>query len=102
MNRRSFLTRGAGALLGLSAGGLLWRAIAQDGNQAANMIDRNTQNAIDRSLAWLAAQQRADGSFGTNAYQGNVAVTSVAGLAFMASGSQPGRGPFGEHVTRAV
>ena len=102
MNRRSFMTRGAGALLGLSAGGMLWRAIAQDGNQAAGMISANHQGAIDRSLAWLAAQQQADGSFGTNAYRGNVAVTSVAGLAFMAGGYQPGRGRYGEHVTRAV
>jgi Prenyltransferase and squalene oxidase repeat len=102
MNRRTFMTRGAGALLGLSAGSLLWRAIAQDGNQAAGMINANTQTAIERSLAWLAAQQHADGSFGTGAYTGNVAVTSVAGLAFMAGGYQPGRGRFGENVTRAV
>lgn len=102
MNRRSFMTRGAGALLGLSAGGLLWRAIAQNGNQAAGMINAATQNAIDRSLAWLAREQHRDGSFGTGAYRGNVAVTSVAGLAFMAGGYQPGRGRYGENVTGAV
>jgi hypothetical protein len=102
MNRRSFLTRGSGALLGLTAGGALWRALGQDENQAAGMINANTQGAINRSLAWLATQQHADGSFGTNQYHGNVAVTSLAGLAFMAGGYQPGRGQYGEHVTRAV
>ena len=102
MNRRTLLTRGTGALLGLSAGGLLWRALAQEANQAAGMITPNTQNAIDRSLAWLAAQQNQDGSFGTAQYRGNVAVTSIAGLAFMAGGYQPGRGRYGENVTRAV
>jgi prenyltransferase beta subunit len=102
MNRRSFLTRGAGALLGLSAGGMLWRAFAQDGNQAAGMITPNTQGAINRSLDWLAREQHPDGSFGTNQYNGNVAVSSLAGLALMSAGYQPGRGRYGEHVTRAV
>src|SRR5438105_8834444 len=102
MNRRSFLTRGTGALLGLSAGGTLWRALGQDENQAAGMINANTQGAINRSLAWLATQQHADGSFGTNQYHGNVAVTSLAGLAFMAGGHQPGRGQYGQKVTDAV
>ena len=102
MNRRSFLTRGAGALLGLSAGGLLWRTSAQDVNQAAGMITPNTQRAIDASLEWLSRQQHQDGSFGTGQYQGNVAVSSLAGLAFMAGGYQPGRGRYGEHVTNCV
>jgi hypothetical protein len=104
MNRRSFLTRGTGAVLGLSAGGMMWSALAQDGNQAAGMIDRNTQTAIDGSLAWLAqpAQHHQDGSFGTGQYAGNVAITSLAGLAFMAGGYQPGRGRYGENVTRIV
>jgi hypothetical protein len=103
MDRRSFLTRGTGALLGLSAGGLLYRALAQEGNQAAGMINANAQRAIDGSLRWLAGQQNLqDGSFGTGQYAGNVAVSSLCGLAFMAGGHQPGRGQYGEHVTRAV
>ena len=103
MNRRSFLTRSTGALVGLSAGGVLWRAMGQDANQAAGMINRNTQLAIDESLRWLATtQQHADGSFGTGQYNGNVAVTSLAGLALMSGGYQPGRGRYGEQVTRAV
>ncbi|MBI3821354.1 MAG: terpene cyclase/mutase family protein [Planctomycetes bacterium] len=102
MDRRTFLTRGTGALLGLSAGGMLWRASGQDAGQAAGMINANTQGAIDRSLAWLAGQQHQDGSFGTGQMTGNVAVSALAGLAFMAGGYQPGRGRYGEHVTRAV
>jgi hypothetical protein len=104
MNRRNFMVRGAGALAGLSALGLLGNcAFAQDGAQGANMIDANTQRAIDTGLDWLSRQQDAgDGSFGTGNYRGNVAVTSLAGLAFMASGSQPNRGRYGEQVTRCV
>jgi hypothetical protein len=102
MNRRSFLTRGAGALLGLSAGGALSRTLAQEGNPNTGMITQNTQRAIDGSLEWLSRQQEADGSFGTGQYRGNVAVTSLGGLAFMSGGSQPNRGRYGDQVTRAV
>ena len=102
MDRRTFLAKSAAALLGLPASGLLSRLAAQEGNPAAGMIDRNTDAAINGSLQWLSRQQHNDGSFGTNQYQGNVAITSLAGLAFMAGGHQPGRGLYGEHVTRAV
>ncbi|MBI1830785.1 MAG: terpene cyclase/mutase family protein, partial [Planctomycetes bacterium] len=103
MDRRTFLNRGAGALLGATGAGVLASAAAQDVNQAAGMISPTTQGTIDRSLAWLAGQQnRQDGSFGTGNYAGHVAVTSLAGLALMAGGFQPGRGRFGENVTRAV
>ena len=44
----------------------------------------------------------ADGSFGAGAYRGNIAVTSLAGLAFMASGSSPGRGPYGAQIDKAL
>ena len=102
MDRRTFLTKGTGALMGLSAASLLPQMPAQEAHPAAGMIDRNTDTAINASLDWLARQQHADGSFGTNQYTGNVAVTSLAGLAFMSAGHQPGRGRYGEHVTRAL
>ena len=106
MNRRTFMTRGTGALLGLAGGGLCWRALAQEGNQSAGMISEGTQRAIDGSLEWLARQQHQGGNdagaWGTGQYRGNVAVTSLGGLALMAAGHQPGRGRFGVNVTRAV
>src|SRR5262245_1550300 len=78
-------------------GGLLWPTQAQD--QQANMITPATQEAIDRGLKFLADRQNVDGSFGSGQHQGNVAITSLAGLAFMAGGHQPGRGKYGLHVT---
>lgn len=105
MNRRSFLTRGAGALLGLGGGGVLWRTLAQEGRDGAmtrGMITEPTQRAIDAGLAYLANVQLPDGSWGTNAYRGNVAVTALGGLALMAGGYQPGRGRYGRNVTAAV
>jgi hypothetical protein len=66
------------------------------------MITREAEAAIERGLSYLARNQQADGSFGTHNYQGNVAVTSLAALAFMAGGHLPGRGPFGRLVTHAL
>ncbi len=55
-----------------------------DGNLARGMITPEAQRAIDDGLAYLAQQQAADGSFGTGQFQGNVAITSLCGLAFLA------------------
>jgi hypothetical protein len=102
VDRRTFLTKTSGALLGLSAGSLPSFLPAQEGHPAAGMIDRNTENQINASLDWLARQQQTDGSFGTLNQSGSVAVTSLAGMALMSGGHQPGRGRYGEHVLRAV
>ena len=63
------------------------------------MITPRTQNAIDQGLAYLHTNQHANGSFGTGQHQGNVAITSLGGLALMAGGHQPGRGRYGHAVT---
>ena len=57
-----------------------------------------------RKYAWeaLSNEQNDDGSFGERQYRGNVAVTSLAGLALMAAGHQPGRGTYGKVVLEAV
>ena len=68
----------------------------------AEMMTPDTDEAIKNGLAWLARTQNADGSFGSGTYRGNIAVTSVAGLAFMASGSSPGRGPYGAQIDKAL
>ena len=60
------------------------------------------ERAIQRGLAYLAKRQQADGSYGTRAYGANVAVTSLAGMACMSSGSAPGRGPYGHVVDKAL
>ena len=66
------------------------------------MMTPETDEAIKNGLAWLARTQNADGSFGSGTYRGNIAVTSLAGLAFMASGSSPGRGPYGAQIDKAL
>jgi hypothetical protein len=105
-DRRRFLFRGTGLGLGLLAGGAALRAWSDeplpDGSQARGMITPATQDAIDRGLTYLDGQQHQDGSFGTGVHRGNVAITSLAGLAFMSAGHQPGRGRYGRAVTRAL
>ncbi|MBX3365661.1 MAG: terpene cyclase/mutase family protein [Phycisphaeraceae bacterium] len=58
--------------------------------------------SVELGLARLAREQQADGSFGAGRYGGNVAVTALAGIAFMADGNLPGRGPYGEHVRKSL
>jgi hypothetical protein len=103
-SRRDFLVRGAAACFGVAAGARLVSADDRlpDGSASKGMITAATQKAIDRGLAYLARKQKADGSFGDGHYQGNVAVTSLAALAFMSGGHQPGRGLYGRQVTRAL
>ncbi len=66
------------------------------------MMTPETDEAIKNGLAWLARIQNSDGSFGNGTYRGNIAVTSLAGLAFMSSGSSPGRGPYGPQIDKAL
>jgi hypothetical protein len=42
------------------------------------------------------------GALGTSGYAGGVAVCGLAGLAFLSSGSVPGRGPFGKAIDRCI
>ena len=91
----------------LASGGL---AIAQEappqpgaaGDGALVEITPELDQSIARGLAFLASQQNPDGSFGDGAWGRGVAVTSLAGLAFMADGHMPGRGQYGEQVRLAM
>ena len=104
--RRTALKTVAGAL---GAAALPRQAPAQaqfDAGRSADMITAGTQTAIDRGLTWLAKRQllsgRNEGAFGHGGYAGGVAVSSLAGLAFLCSGSPPGQGPFGKNIDRSV
>jgi hypothetical protein len=86
----------------LAAAGLPAVALAQPPD--AEPLPPDAQAAVDRGLAYLAANQASDGSYPDTRLgsRGNVAVTGLAGLALMAGGSQPGRGRYGIQVGRAV
>jgi hypothetical protein len=73
-----------------------------DGSGSKDMITPAAQKAIDQGLNYLVHSQHSDGSFGTGPHHGNVAITSLGALAMMAGGHQPGRGPHGKVVRRAL
>ena len=66
------------------------------------MVTPAAEKAIQDGLAFLAAHQQEDGSFGTGGYRGNVALCGLAGLALISSGSTPDRGPYGAQVSKCV
>ncbi|MCC6407900.1 MAG: prenyltransferase [Planctomycetes bacterium] len=78
-------------------------------------ITEEQMKAVERGLAWLAAQQNDDGSWSgdvgfklNQGYQAtavdkpHVGVTSLAGMAFLAGGHLPGRGRYGATVEKAL
>lgn len=76
--------------------------------------DPKVKSAVERGLDWLAKNQNENGSWTcrigcklNESYIGkevndNIAVTALAGLAFMAQGSTPGRGKYGKNVKLAL
>jgi hypothetical protein len=104
LDRRCFLTRGGVAALGL-LGALPTRADdpnKPDSVTSRSLINQAAQGCIDRGTDFLAKAQHEDGSFGDRQYKGNIAVTSLAALALMAGGHQPGRGANGKVVYDAL
>jgi hypothetical protein len=57
---------------------------------------------VQSGLAFLAARQHDDGSYGADVYRGHVAVTAFVSRAMMASGSKPGEGPYGQHLAKSL
>ncbi len=59
-------------------------------------------DAVEKGLAFLAEDQQASGSFGGDRYGAHVGITGICGLAFLADGNLPGRGPYGDNVQRCA
>jgi len=112
ISRRDVLRLG---LTGAGAGALAFAGHAQQpavpanpainsaarSRSGAEYLTQDTQAAIDRGLELLARNQLTDGSFAERSGSA-VGLTSLAGLALMAGGNQPGRGKYGKQVLRAV
>jgi len=67
-----------------------------------NEMNARLDDAVTRGLDYLAGLQDDDGSFDGARYGKNVAITAVAGLAFMADGHLPGRGEYGGLIDRGI
>lgn len=78
--------------------------VAKDGQTAAERnadFVRPARDAIDKGLKYLSTQQHEDGTFSAGGYGRNAAVIALSGMAWLASGSTPGRGPYGAEISRA-
>jgi hypothetical protein len=85
------------------------------GDASMLVVTPEQTRAVERGLQWLVSHQNDDGSWTadvgyklnvsyntTERERGHVGVTSMAGMAFLAGGHVPGRGPYGEVVERAL
>ncbi len=74
-------------------------ATSPAGPEITPAVDR----AVNAGLAWLAKQQKEDGSFGSDSHYGrHVGITGLACMAFMCDGHLPGRGRYGHVVRRGL
>ena len=110
--RRSLLQMaGAGILTGLPPGPSTLamqdrRPESANEKSPAQLMTPDTHKALERAIRFLKSSQLHEGSFagafGTNGFESGVAVTSLAGLAFLTGGHVPGDGVHGDVVQRAT
>jgi hypothetical protein len=91
----------SGFAAGLAIGMLPNDAVTQDPSTLGTPKDAKTSEALKRGWDYLARVQQSDGSL-AGQIGTNVAVVSLSGLAWIAGGSLPGRGPYGDAVQKAV
>lgn len=104
LDRRRFLAAAAGAVWGAVQTARPAAVCGQTAaaSERAPLLTEQAAAAAEAGLAFLASHQLNDGSFGADGYRRNVAVVSLAGLAFLAQGSTAGRGVYGRQVNRCV
>jgi len=82
--------------------------VKSDKPAAAPAKDESTQwmaparPAVEKGLKFLASRQQEDGAFAAGGYGRNAAVVALAGMAWLSSGSTPGRGPYGGEVQKVT
>ena len=63
-------------------------------------INDRQKESVAKGLEWLAKAQAPDGSYSRGA--SSAGITGLAGLAFMSAGNLPGRGKYGENVSKCL
>ncbi len=73
---------------------------------AQDLVNSETKTAVAQGLRFLKSRQVISGdftgAFGNNGYASGTAVTALAGLAFMCSGSTPFDGPYASHIRKCT
>lgn len=88
MKRRRLLAVGLASAAGISWG----RPASGESPASVALWTPAVQQAVDRGLQFLVAQQNDDGSFGTGEYSRNMAVCGLAGMALLSAGHTPSSG----------
>src|SRR5690606_22539347 len=90
-------------LLALAAGSAA-PGLGQAPPERPGDITAETEAAIQRGLRYLVSTQNQDGSWRTRGSTGSypTAMTALAGLALLASGSTPTQGPYARNVSSAL
>ncbi|MFP4355080.1 MAG: prenyltransferase/squalene oxidase repeat-containing protein [Phycisphaerae bacterium] len=98
--------------LGLLRAALLAAAVAlapaagtARADQASDALAKYHQpidESIDKALVYLAGQQQKDGSFASGSMTGNVGITSLCVMAFLAKGYTPGQGPYHQQIQKGI
>jgi hypothetical protein len=91
-----------GADGGNAAAGNVGAVASAANNPMEGEITPELDRAVAKGLAALARAQNNDGSFGESQFGRGVAVTALACIAFMADGNVPGRGAYGENVSKGL
>lgn len=86
----------------MKAAAILWAAALVGPGSQEGGLDEATRKATAKALEWLASQQHADGSWGSDRYPHNTAVTAFALLAFLSQGHLPGQGLYGPEVAKGA
>ena len=105
LDRREFIGAGAAALGAMAAvpwAGRIGEAAPQD--KRFQEMTPNARKAIEKGLDWLRkVQHKKKGHFGCEkGAQASAAITGLAGLAFLATGSTPSNGKYQEIIQKAV
>jgi hypothetical protein len=101
-SRRYFLRNSIASSVGLAWAARVRAEEEPDAKKPDLFLNPAAEKAIAAGLKFLKENPHKDGSFGTQIYVGNVAVTSLCGLAFLSGGHRPGVGAEGAVIDSAL
>ncbi len=73
-----------------------------ENNPLAGEMTEALHTSVQKGFEYMKNQQNSDGSIGRGRYGKHVGITALCALAFMADGNLPGRGAYGEEVSKAL
>lgn len=100
LSRRGFVTGAGAAAMSLLATSSTKSQEPKGGNDGIGKDEVDI--AIVTALRFLHSEQAGSGAWKTDQHGESTAATSLAVMAFLASGHVPGEGPYGQRLNRAI